>query len=1038
MEFKPKIPRYLFDKKDYDLIQIVNDVLRSAKFARKQYFPFFHPNGIKGMAETKGLRSAYAVAQLLSSLEIGGVEDRLNALRSLRLEVIDTAEGPMPKNTARVLLAIMKDLVRAYGDPRRQLELAHDFRVTASGKPRIVRRQLREHHLLEMPEEWNQIAFDDHVHDVNTKGRKSSTHLIMDAWIKGTRRLRVIHYNFIEPRFAAELFEAAKTLDIDVRIGIEFSARFRDKYVQLIWVPRGFADAQAFLCFLAEPPVMNLMDAGRKASRYQQEYVVGLLRKFNASHRIVLNRRLGIELPPIDEAEFIAYVGIGQKSKLHLSKFIHDKLMRILQTRVAAMRNELAAAAPERRREIFEQVDCLNGMDLEALVDSYLEQAQNPEIVFPDHPGDDPDMPELLRLAPHGILNRLAALHSGYRVTLNLTNLKVEEVLELLYDCQGMITRLEIFNLKDYSAGKTAHIGEISRLMQAINEGSVIHLKQVIREIITRLHESPPHANAGQIEKLTAILYDIDTFKSYYAGRPLKSRIGSDSTGRSARLHGMGLAIKETLPRRAQREIERDHKGDGREIIPIRMTAYRNLTLLPNPGAPALGQAFRRRFGAGPLGFLMSTVQESWRVEATQTRMANPGNLVTLGGTQKTIDNGLSLGTAANTPNPAAFQWRYLNSKLKNTLKVLIGFIPAFATFALTKDWWLLAYGGALIWFGITGLRNILQSVLGGGGFRRTPLLNWNDYVSWARLTDSLMYTGFSVPLLDYLVKTVILDRGFDITTSTHPIVLYACIALANGLYLSSHNLLRGLPKAAVYGNFFRSIVSIPLAILINLAAGGLLAAGGVAEIAAVLQKWAAIISKTASDTVAGFIEGLADRHRNVKTRLRDYKGKFEQLFDIYAQLELIFPDVQTFAVLQHSNMLKKKASVEARDLEKIIMVHGLDLLYFWMYQPRARTALQRFVHALSEDERHILASSQFTLQRHREISQMFIDGILGDNFSRPLSFYLSRNAEYLEAVKSLVFGEHFEDHAAEMTSGKAAVSANQPPVRECTPVSDH
>jgi hypothetical protein len=277
------------------------------------------------------------------------------------------------------------------------------------------------------------------------------------------------------------------------------------------------------------------------------------------------------------------------------------------------------------------------------------------------------------------------------------------------------------------------------------------------------------------------------------------------------------------------------------------------------------------------------------------------------------------------------------------------------------------------------------------------------------------MYTGFSVPLLDYLVKTVILDRGLGITTATHPIVLYAFMALANGLYLSSHNLLRGLPKAAVYGNFFRSIVSIPLAILINIAAGGILASCGVAEIAAVLQKWAAIISKAASDTVASFIEGLADRHRNIKTRLRDYKGKFEQLFDIYAQLELIFPDVQTFAVLQHSNMLKKKASVEARDLEKIIMVHALDLLYFWMYQPRARTALRRFVHTLSEDESHILASSQFTLQRHREISQMFIDGILGDNFSRPLSFYLSRSAEYLNAVKSLVFEESFAEPEADV-----------------------
>ena len=1014
MDFKSKIPRYLFDRKDHELIRIVNDVLSSSRFARKLYFSYFHPNGIKEMAETKGLRSAYAVAQLLSSLEIGGVEDRLNALRSLRLEVIDTAEGPLPKNTARVLLQIMKNLVRAYGDPRRQLELAHDFRMTTSGKPRIVRRQLKQHHLLEMPEEWNQIAFDDHVHDANTKGRKSSTHLIMDAWIKGIRRLRVIHYNFIEPRFAAELFEAAAILDIDVRIGIEYSARYRDKYVQLIWVPRGFADAQAFLCFLAEPPVMNLMEAGRRASLYQQEYVIRLLKKFNAVHRLDLNSRLAIELPPIDEAEFLAFVGIGQKSKLHLSKFIHDQMMKLLKGKVARLGPELEAAAPDRRREITEWVDCLNRMDLEALVDGYLEQSRNPEIPFPDRPCSGPDVPDLLQLTPPAILSRLAALHSGYRVTLNLTDLKVEEVLELLYDCQGMITRLEIFNLKDYSAGKTANIPEISRLMQAINEGSVIHLKQVIREIIARLRDPAIPGNAAPVEKLTAILYDIDTFKSYYAGRFLRARIGSDSTGRSARLHGMGLAIMETLPRRARREIERDLSTDGREIIPIEMIASRTLTFAPAPGGSASGQGLRRRFGSGPLGVLLSSRQESWRVEPRHTRMAARGNIVTLGGTQKTIDNGLSVKTAGAAEGRGTLRWRYLNSRLKNALKVLIGFIPAFATFVLTKDWWLLAYGGAFIWFGITGLRNVVQSVLGGGGFRRSPLLNWNDYVSWTRITDSLMYTGFSVPLLDYLVKTVILDRGFGITAATQPALLYTFMALANGIYLSSHNLLRGLPRAAVYGNFLRSIVSIPVAILINMAGGGVLAAGGTTEVSAVLQKWAAIISKTASDIVASFIEGLADRHRNIQTRLRDYKGKFEQLFDIYAQLELIFPDVQTFAVLQHSNQLKQKASVEARDLEKIIMIHALDLLYFWMYQPRARTALRQFVPTLSEDERHILASSQFTLQRHREISQMFIDGILGSNFPRPLSFYLSRNAEYLEAIKGLVFENHSADPAAD------------------------
>jgi hypothetical protein len=113
-------------------------------------------------------------------------------------------------------------------------------------------------------------------------------------------------------------------------------------------------------------------------------------------------------------------------------------------------------------------------------------------------------------------------------------------------------------------------------------------------------------------------------------------------------------------------------------------------------------------------------------------------------------------------------------------------------------------------------------------------------------------------------------------------------------------------------------------------------------------------------------------------------------------------------------------------------MIHALDLLYFWMYQPRARTALQRFIHTLSEDERHILASSQFTLQRHREISQMFIDGILGNNFPRPLSFYLSRNAEYLEAIKRLVFGENFAESDAEPTTNEPLLSPADAPVREC------
>ncbi len=282
-----KISRFLFDPRDHELIRIINDVLSESPdlfYIRRQYYGYFHSHGIKEMAESRSLRTAYAMVHLLTSLESGGMDDRLDALRSLRAEVLDTAEGSLPKNTARVLMQIMKEVVRSRNNPRRQLELAHDFRITSLGKPRMVRKQLYRYHLLEMPEAWNQVSFDDHVHDANTKGRKSSTHLIMDAWIKGIRRLRVVHYNYVEPRFAAELLEAARIMDIDIRIGIEFSAPFRGKYIKMIWVPRGFADAQAFLCFLEETLTIRLMNEGREVSAYQQAQVTDRLRAFNRRH----------------------------------------------------------------------------------------------------------------------------------------------------------------------------------------------------------------------------------------------------------------------------------------------------------------------------------------------------------------------------------------------------------------------------------------------------------------------------------------------------------------------------------------------------------------------------------------------------------------------------------------------------------------------------------------------------------------------------------------------------------------------------------
>ena len=158
---------------------------------------------------------------LYEVITAGKAQDRLVALRSLREEVFTSATTFYHRNTARVLVQIMKELVRSRGRELKQLKLAHDFRMVYTGKPRLVREQLAKYHLLEMPEEWNQFAFDDHVHDANTKGRKSPTHLLMDAWIKGIRQLTVVYYNHVDREVVEELLEAGEILDIHVRVGIE-------------------------------------------------------------------------------------------------------------------------------------------------------------------------------------------------------------------------------------------------------------------------------------------------------------------------------------------------------------------------------------------------------------------------------------------------------------------------------------------------------------------------------------------------------------------------------------------------------------------------------------------------------------------------------------------------------------------------------------------------------------------------------------------------------------------------------------------------
>ena len=84
-------PRLFFDTNDFTLLRIVNDVLArspQSQNIRTLLAPYMHPHGIKEMAVPQVLRIAYAIANLLGSLEGGNSANRLASLRSLKDEVI--------------------------------------------------------------------------------------------------------------------------------------------------------------------------------------------------------------------------------------------------------------------------------------------------------------------------------------------------------------------------------------------------------------------------------------------------------------------------------------------------------------------------------------------------------------------------------------------------------------------------------------------------------------------------------------------------------------------------------------------------------------------------------------------------------------------------------------------------------------------------------------------------------------------------------------------------------------------------------------
>ncbi len=977
-----------FDQSDRDLLAMVNSTTETQpdeKLEQKLFNTALHPHGIISLASSHEIRVAHAVINLLYSIE--GQRDaaaRLAALRALYDEVINSASTPFRINTGRVLVQMMKDIIRAKGNDLEQLKLIHDFRKVAAGNPRIVRSFLASRYLIEMPESWDQLTMDQHVHDSNTKGRKNPTYLIMDAWVKGIRSLTVIYHNTINPAAVEELTTAAEIMKIRVRVGLEFRSVFRDKYVDFIWAPRGFAKYEDAVNFFKSEPVRAVLEEGEKANVWYSNQTYALLESFNKHHLQTIAERFGIaHLNPIDKDAFTEFVGKGRASRLHLSDFIHKCLIGPMAERVKALQTALPSLNEEERKNAKMQIADMDSLTSNKILSDYLSAKKNPEVPNRDVPAND-GRPAFLSMPVIEHLKLITSLRSGFRTTLQLSGLTAADVLEILWDAQGLFTHLERINVKEYFDGEVQDLTRIGKLQNEINEAQIISLKATIMELIAENKDDKERA-----AKLTDILNHISDLIALYEVTPLGSTFGTDSTGHVGNRFGMGLAVVETLPSSAQKKLCANTK-----LLPVTVKCEVQDTY-SDEGDPGVVTKFLRKL-RNNLAIGMDRKRD-YTVRERTVEGAEKGNIATLGGMTDVTSNGL----LEVKPEPSKkIGAKYLTTPVLNIIKVLIGLVPAFCTFMVTQNWWFLACFGAFIWLGITGFRNIIQMLIASGSFFGGRI-KWHRTVQWTRLCESLMYTGWSVVLLEGLMRNAILVGLLNIKVTEHPLLVFTVIALANGTYISSHNIFRGFPMTAVVGNFFRSVLAIPVALVYNVVLAAILPFVTDMPVSDVLIYSSAIITKLASDTIALIIEATADRRNFYRLRNLDYDAKFKAIFACYVKLETLFPELNMLEVLAKPGEFQKVAKDKGATLREEIFAHLMDLMFFWFYRNSSHQVFKARIKAMTPVEREILSALHMTFFTSSPANaKEIIEEFLGDRSAKCLAFYEENFLAYFKAMR--------------------------------------
>jgi len=759
-----------------------------------------HPFGVSRWFKKRRISIAEAYLMVIKDLESKQAKARLRALRMMMDVSLHAKTLDLPLNTARVQMALIKEAIKFRNNKRRQLELLADFTLSTHGQNQVIRKLLDELNIIELPETGQSLkniaaGQDGHVHDSATSGRKNPTRLLIDAFIKGISNLTIAHGSASTLDLMEEAIDAGRIVGIRVDIGLELSISFQGNRFHFMALLPEFRNGKEARRWFREhhENLKELFDGLERNQQNRIGAVKDLLRHFNDHFLPQINEGYRDEslyaLPRLKMKKLAASMHLACINRSQLGNFLYTCYKPVLLRRILQMKVRREKAARDLRKKLMAE------KEYHAIEDSYSRLRKEYRELAPDdlnriyfsNPaiGDyqtvfmDMERTKSMLSAAGCMLRVLHPLEHG-----------LDSARELLEKGRGIIDQVEVYNVRDSIGRNPMELLDLARIVNEINAGST-------RE--------------GKIGYVSAC--------------------GSDSTGRSPNVPGMGFIREDRVIGKYRRRYGKRH---------IRLPALVS-ALIGAEGKPITDE------------------------------------------TTKTAPAILSMGkVSAGAPNlvgdenetaivPLRKVWRYLNPLLVNLAYAGIGFAVAVHY---------IGYFYASLWLFITGFRNSIADLVAGRG---TRLSEWHlKSINFGNVSRSLFWTGFSVPILGFVKQRFDLMWPWVNTGFLFDGVKFFFISFSNGLYLAAHNTLRGFDRKVVKANFFRSVIAWPFATVFA-------PVGSLLGIPSIVQ------AKIWSDFVAGFIEGSDKYLKVLRLRRRDLAEIVPQVFSedeedrFTALLDLLF-----------------------------------------------------------------------------------------------------------------------------------------------------